>query len=100
MTARRFDELFLAESSHLDGNHLAPGDPLAPGDSPTVTAPDTGEPRVTRITAPRLGLALSGGGIRSATFGLGLLQGLDELGLLHSVDYSPSKRSFLSAFLG
>ena len=33
------------------------------------------------------GLALSGGGIRSATFNLGLLQALDELGLLRVFDY-------------
>ena len=40
--------------------------------------------------APRLGLvglALSGGGIRSATFNLGVLQRLIEEGLLHHVDY-------------
>jgi hypothetical protein len=34
-----------------------------------------------------VGLALSGGGIRSATFNLGLLQGLARLGVLGSVDY-------------
>ena len=34
-----------------------------------------------------IGLALSGGGIRSATFGLGVIQGLAELGLLKFVDY-------------
>jgi hypothetical protein len=34
-----------------------------------------------------LGLALSGGGIRSATFNLGVLQGLAELGLLKRLDY-------------
>lgn len=33
------------------------------------------------------GLALSGGGIRSATFNLGLLQGLDRLGLLERFHY-------------
>ncbi|HEX7723448.1 MAG TPA: patatin-like phospholipase family protein, partial [Pyrinomonadaceae bacterium] len=33
------------------------------------------------------GLALSGGGIRSATFCLGVLQGLSELGLLQIFDY-------------
>jgi hypothetical protein len=33
------------------------------------------------------GLALSGGGIRSATFALGLLQKLDELRLLRTFDY-------------
>ncbi len=34
-----------------------------------------------------VGLAFSGGGIRSATFNLGVLQGLAELGLLPIVDY-------------
>ncbi len=33
------------------------------------------------------GLALSGGGIRSATFNLGLLQGLQQLGVLKYFDY-------------
>lgn len=36
---------------------------------------------------PTLGLALSGGGIRSATFNLGIIQGLTRLGLLKHVDY-------------
>jgi hypothetical protein len=34
-----------------------------------------------------IGLAFSGGGIRSATFNLGVLQGLQELDLLRQVDY-------------
>lgn len=34
-----------------------------------------------------VGLALSGGGIRSATFGLGVIQGLADLGLLKFCDY-------------
>lgn len=34
-----------------------------------------------------VGLALSGGGIRSATFNLGILQALDRVGLLRCVDY-------------
>ena len=33
------------------------------------------------------GLALSGGGVRSATFNLGLLQALSQLGLLQHVHY-------------
>ena len=33
------------------------------------------------------GLALSGGGIRSASFGLGGLQGLNAEGVLHKFDY-------------
>jgi hypothetical protein len=35
----------------------------------------------------RVGLALSGGGIRSATFNLGILQGLAEKKILHGFDY-------------
>ncbi|MBI5589473.1 MAG: patatin-like phospholipase family protein [Deltaproteobacteria bacterium] len=34
-----------------------------------------------------MGLALSGGGIRSATFNLGILQALDRVGLLRCIDY-------------
>lgn len=37
-----------------------------------------------------MGLCLSGGGIRSATFNLGVLQGLAELNLLRSFDYLSS----------
>ena len=33
-----------------------------------------------------IGLAFSGGGIRSATFNLGILQGLAQLGLLRKFD--------------
>ncbi|HEY7233232.1 MAG TPA: hypothetical protein VH539_03735 [Gemmatimonadaceae bacterium] len=55
--------------------------PEGTGESPT--------PREWLLDPPRdlLGLALSGGGIRSATFNLGLLQGLHSLGLLSSFDY-------------
>lgn len=42
----------------------------------------------TRDAASNLiGLAFSGGGIRSATFNLGILQGLAQLGLLRKFDY-------------
>lgn len=37
--------------------------------------------------APLVGLALSGGGIRSATFNLGVLQALSRKGLLSRIDY-------------
>ncbi len=40
--------------------------------------------------APLVGLGLSGGGIRSATFNLGVLQGLSRRGLLPQVDYLSS----------
>jgi hypothetical protein len=36
---------------------------------------------------PRAALCLSGGGIRSATFGLGVVQGLARLRVLHEFDY-------------
>jgi GNAT superfamily N-acetyltransferase len=47
----------------------------------------TGEPFVSFLDPDRVGLALSGGGIRSATFNLGLLQGLDHHRVLGLVDY-------------
>ena len=50
----------------------------------------------------RLGLALSGGGIRSATFSLGLVQAMARLGLLKEVDFlsTVSGGGYLGAFLG
>jgi hypothetical protein len=47
----------------------------------------TREPWVSRPSRDYFGLALSGGGIRSATFNLGLLQALGEKGVLSHVDY-------------
>ena len=43
--------------------------------------------RVRHEQAGHTALCLSGGGIRSASFGLGVLQGLAEAGVLQSVDY-------------
>jgi hypothetical protein len=48
-----------------------------------AVAGETSDP----LVAKPLGLTFSGGGIRSATFNLGVLQGLAELGLLKYVDY-------------
>lgn len=50
---------------------------VVPGDEPDA---DTGD-------IQPVGLAFSGGGIRSATFNLGVLQGLADLGLLSIFDY-------------
>jgi hypothetical protein len=59
-----------------------------PGDTPKVVENHAAdEPRVLFRAADVIGLALSGGGIRSATFNLGLLQGLQRLGLLRLFDY-------------
>lgn len=50
----------------------------------------------------RIGLALSGGGIRSATFSLGILQALSRLRLLRHVDYlsTVSGGSYIGSFFG
>ncbi|MBS0260802.1 MAG: hypothetical protein JSS02_02500, partial [Planctomycetes bacterium] len=45
------------------------------------------EPWIKNLNTDRVGLALSGGGIRSATFNLGLLQSLAQLQVLPLVDY-------------
>ncbi len=52
--------------------------------------------------APLVGLALSGGGIRSATFSLGFLQALSAKALLRRVDYlsTVSGGSYMGSFLG
>jgi hypothetical protein len=49
-----------------------------------------------------LGVALSGGGIRSATFSLGLLQAVAKAGLLLRIDYlsTVSGGGYIGAFLG
>jgi hypothetical protein len=47
---------------------------------------DAADPRSKRRET-YVGLALSGGGIRSATFSLGVLQGMQRLGALRVVDY-------------
>lgn len=54
---------------------------------PTIEVPASGEPWVAKTATNYVGLALSGGGIRSATFNLGLLQGLDRLQLLSAIAY-------------
>jgi hypothetical protein len=52
--------------------------------------PSTGEPVSRAFTGGLMGLCCSGGGIRSATFSLGILQALAELNLLRSFDYLSS----------
>ncbi len=49
-----------------------------------------------------LGVSMSGGGIRSATFNLGMLQALAQLGILPRVDYlsSVSGGGYIHQFLG
>ena len=50
----------------------------------------SGETYIRAIESGLMGISLSGGGIRSATFNLGVLQGLAELNLLGCFDYLSS----------
>ncbi len=55
-----------------------------------------------RLALPRVGLAISGGGVRSATFGLGLLRGLAQGRVLARIDYlsTVSGGGFIGAMFG
>jgi hypothetical protein len=64
---------------------------------------DSWSKRIRTGEQPRnlIGLAFSGGGIRSATFNLGVLQGLQEFDVLRSIDFlsSVSGGGFIGAWL-
>ncbi len=60
---------------------LRPGSGFSPGSEAELIA------RVHREAEPLSALCISGGGIRSATFALGAIQGLAELGVLPQFDY-------------
>jgi hypothetical protein len=66
------------EYGHLRGHVL--GDPCDPGLPHLYEA-------IHALDAKPSALCLSGGGIRSATFGLGVMQGLAERGILDQFDY-------------
>ncbi|MCB2019495.1 MAG: patatin-like phospholipase family protein, partial [Burkholderiaceae bacterium] len=73
--------------------------------SPPTTPPPTGptaDDATARNAMPRVGLAISGGGVRSATFGLGMLRGLARKRLLSRVDYlsTVSGGGFVGAMFG
>jgi hypothetical protein len=60
-----------------------------------------GAPPANDSTAPRIGLALSGGGVRSATFALGILQALAARRCLQRIDFlsTVSGGGYAGAFL-
>jgi hypothetical protein len=74
-----FKALYVKESRQL-------GDEVD-ANSVNVVTGTAGEPWVAFTPKDRFGLALSGGGIRSATVNLGLLQALAQLGVLRHVNY-------------
>ena len=79
-----FEELYQKEAHHLDkGRHPA----VKGAGKPQALIGPSGEPAIRFTPHDRFGLALSGGGIRSATFNLGVLQSLARLGILEHVDY-------------
>ncbi len=78
--AKSFEDVRNAEAQEIGRARRAR---RAQGDKPQKTnAPPEGEP-----ASQLVGLAFSGGGIRSATFNLGVVQGLANLGLLPIFDY-------------
>jgi len=80
-----FRELIDAEYQRLDHAKEPASSPHEP---PVVSPPGIAdEPWVSFTDRDLFGLALSGGGIRSATFNLGLLQALERKRLLKDVDY-------------
>jgi hypothetical protein len=95
MAVFRFDEVFKKEIDAINSRREKqnPGRPCAdfefqeePDGTPR-TDPD-GNPIIRPTKGSDLiGLALSGGGVRSAAFCLGALQALDEDGVLQRVDY-------------
>ena len=70
----------------------------------TAPQPDATDAEGCDVRLPRdaIGLALSGGGIRSATFCLGVVQSLAQRGLLRHMDFmsTVSGGGYLGAFLG
>lgn len=75
-----FREVLRAELDEVASQRAARGAPPQP-------ASKDGDVLQRAHAAGLVGLAFSGGGIRSATFNLGVLQGLAKLGLLPSFDY-------------
>ncbi len=86
-----FEQLFAAEQRwrHAHGvSDQTVGAAEKFHDEPEVAAGNfTESPRVTFANEDCVGLAFSGGGIRSATFNLGVLQGLHRLKILAHFDY-------------
>jgi hypothetical protein len=79
--SEEFNAVLHAELLQIDARRLG-GDLIPPSVVPPVR-------EVLNQASKRslVGLAFSGGGIRSATFNLGVLQGLADLGLLRCFDY-------------
>ena len=99
MPDRSFTALLRKERDWIDGVDRTATDQA---DKLTVSKPGAaGEPWVEFTSRDRFGIALSGGGIRSATFNLGLLQAFERHGILREADYlsTVSGGSYIAGFL-
>lgn len=100
------DVLRLREGIADMANEVATAGATAANDDDLVALPrwlvEAERERLKGRDRPALGLALSGGGIRSATFALGVLQALAKSGRLPSVDVlsTVSGGGYVGAFLG
>lgn len=82
-----FKELFRRECELLAPSNGSSVD-KSDADEPQTELPGpAGEPWIRYTPTDRVGLAFSGGGIRSATFNLGVLKALHDLHVLKHVDY-------------
>jgi hypothetical protein len=79
-----FKELIQRECRRLN---RTPGETSCTADVDIARSGPADEPWVAFIDRDLVGLALSGGGIRSATFNLGLLQALDRRRVIEHIDY-------------
>src|SRR5262249_20775060 len=84
-----FNDIFRKEIDIINARRRADKKPLRPDIVVTEKGQDsTGQPvLVPNDDGNLVGLALSGGGVRSAAFCLGALQALDEAHVLARVDY-------------
>jgi hypothetical protein len=82
---KTFEAIFREE---LEGDDLGNGsDGLRPGAVPPGASEDAISASVDTLKVPLAALCLSGGGIRSAAFALGVLQALARFRLLGQFDY-------------
>jgi Patatin-like phospholipase len=91
-SARVTDEGVIRSFGAGSGSNTESSDGIGRGNLPPSPSSATNKSWSKRITTGDgpfnlIGLAFSGGGIRSATFNLGVLQGLQELDLLRHIDY-------------
>ncbi len=82
-----FKQLFRDEDALLCPGELRTSRDKTLENLRTQSPGPAGEPWITYTPLDRVGLAFSGGGIRSATFNLGVLKALQDLCVLKHVDY-------------